>query len=134
MKKTSALIFLLIIFGIFMATIIIQGQNVDSYFCSPNSGCEIVQNSPYALILGFKVVYLGLFGFIALLIVYILASLKKIPKRIFLISALIGSAFAIYFIVVQFFIIKEICRNCMIIDSTMIVITLLALYESSVKS
>ena len=130
MKKTSALIFLLIIFGIFMASIIIQGQNVDSYFCSPNSGCEIVQNSPYALILGFKVVYLGLFGFIALLVVYTLASIKKIHKKLFLISALIGSVFAIYFIIIQFFVIKEICRNCMIIDSTMIVITLLAVYES----
>lgn len=98
-----------------------------TYFCSSGSSCEEIQNSEYGSILGIKVSYFGFFSFLFLFIVLIFSIKFKKLEQFFLLVAFIGFLFSIYFIYIQFFILKNICQNCMIIDSIMIIIFFISL-------
>jgi len=88
----------------------------DSSFCT-FGGCDNVLNSKFSKILGINNSLLGIFYF---LIIGVLTYLNK--EKILKILSVIGAIFAIYFLFVMFFILKEICYYCLIVDSSAIII------------
>ena len=98
-------------------------------FCLTGGGCKIVQNSEYGSILGIKLGVVGIIGFFALFLSYILAYKKKIDYKIYLTMSFIGALGAIYFISLQFFVIKAVCSNCMAVDFNAILIFLISYYD-----
>ena len=93
------------------------------------TSCSDVQNSEYGSILGIKVSILGVIAFILLFIAYLGATLKNKYKdnfyEIFLVGIVIGTIASIYFILLQIFVLKTTCINCMLIDSAMLILAAL---------
>lgn len=82
------------------------------------NGCYQVQTSEYEKTLGIKNSHIGLVAFSILLILTYLH--KKKPneqtRRLILAGLITGSAIAIYFLYIQFFVLNAICRYCMVTD------------------
>ena len=116
------LILLELIFSVFLAL----NSQQDAVFCGFESSCYSVQNSPYGSILGIKVTWFGVIAFTLLLASYILALFRNYYYRVFIALCLLGALFSIYFLFVQFFILKHLCSNCIIIDLTMLLIFYIA--------
>ena len=103
--------------------------------CDPNSGCDVTLNSAYAFTLGIKNSYMGIIGFSAIFL--ILLSHIKNPthkkKKVITFLLVLGSAIAVYFIAIQFFVLKAYCNYCLIVDISLI-IALIFLIISSIKN
>lgn len=86
--------------------------------CGMSSGCSIVQASQYESTFGIKNAHLGLVGFVILFIITFLHEKKptKRKKQLILTGLIIGSAFALYFLSLQFFVLHAICKYCLIAD------------------
>ena len=131
-KILWAICFLLIIFELGLAVYLTYESNTFGNLCVAGKGCDLVQNSSYAYLFGIKLAYIAIVAFVFLLITFFFS------KKIFALVSIIGSLFAIYFISIQLFVLKHICSTCILIDSTMIVISILAivyyfLYEHKAK-
>jgi len=86
--------------------------------CGTNDGCTAVQSSSYSTFLGIKNSLIGVFAFIIIgAIIYShIKNPKKIKKTIINLGIIIGGIIAIYFIYLQLFVIKEICKYCLVVD------------------
>jgi uncharacterized membrane protein len=129
-KIISGIIILLILVQIAMSIWIIYEDNKQTNvnLCIIGNSCEQVQDTKYSEIFGIKLSYIGLGAFIILFFSFF------INKKIFFWFSLIGACFAIYLMFVQFFILKQLCSNCLIIDVSMLVIfglTYIRTYKSS---
>lgn len=133
MEYLKGILYILIIAQIvFIGSIAID--NIDGNItCTIGSSCSLVQTSEYSKIFGIDVSFIGLAGFIGLLTLLILSDNKIIPYKLFLVAAYLGTAFAIYFISLQIFILNEICIDCMIADTVTIAISLIATYHYKIK-
>jgi uncharacterized membrane protein len=82
------------------------------------SGCYQVQTSQYEEIMGMKTAHLGLVAFSILFIITFLHSKKptKQTKKLIQTGLILGSLMAIYFLYLQFFVLKAICKYCMVTD------------------
>ena len=107
-----------------------------STFCLTNSdasNCQTVQNSEYGSIFGFKVSTFGPIAFAVLLIFYFLANKKSKYRQnfyeVYLLMAILGFLFSIYFLAIQFFVLKQICSTCLVIDFGMIFVGILSFAE-----
>jgi uncharacterized membrane protein len=116
MKKILILIFSF--FG-FVFSLYLYFSRPDSSFCT-FSGCNYVLNSKFSKTLGIENSLLGVFYF---LMIGVLAYLNK--GKFLKILSTAGAIFALYFIFVMLFILKEICYYCLIIDFSAIIIFLL---------
>ena len=92
--------------------------------------CESVQGGEYGRILGVKTSQAGPFAFLILLISYIYGNVKGKYKDNFIeayyLFVVLGTLFALYFLYVQFFILKQFCSTCLIIDFTVILVGILS--------
>lgn len=97
--------------------------------CGASAGCSIVQASQYENTFGIKNAHLGLVAFTALFIITLLHDKKptKRRKQLILTGLIIGSAVAIYFLSLQFFVIHAICKYCMVADGGIILSLILFL-------
>ena len=121
-KILLSLIIILIIFEIIMSIYLIYLDRTRiTGMCVLGSHCDQVQDSKYGSILGMKLPYLALISFIFLLFLFF------VNKKMFFSGSVLGTLFAVYLIVLQLFVLKQICINCMIIDSSMIIIFVLSL-------
>lgn len=100
-----------------------------SEICKPGEGCDAVQNSVYAYTFGVKnsVYGIGIFSFFSLLaLIQIFKHSRKIGKLIkFLL--IISSSVAVYFFVLQIFIIHAYCKYCIIVDLS-VILALIVVY------
>lgn len=98
----------------------------NSVICVLGSDCVLVQNSDYGKIFGVSVSLFGVVAFGVLLILTFFG-LKRGSRsyNLFSIFTLIGAVFAAYFLFLQFFVIRKLCFNCIIIDFLMLVIFVL---------
>jgi len=98
--------------------------------CGPVGDCNTVQTSEYAQLFGFiPVGYLGLFGYVGMLVAWFLArrgssSLTNYASLALFGMALIGSAFSIYLTFLEPFVIGATCMWCI---SSAIIITIIML-------
>lgn len=120
MKIYGKIIILLIVIEIILSLFI--ASSTQGFACAPGSSCESVQNSIYGAIFGMKVAWFGAATFSILFLLYFIFSTISRYYWVFLVFTGIGFLFALYFIVLQLFVIKQICINCMVIDCIMIII------------
>ena len=126
-KLLSGVLFFLIIIEILISAFLIFQPSNASVFCATGSSCGDVQSSSYGYILGIKLSYIGLFSFIALLSLFILSSKKEIFRFWYLLACLLGAFLAAYLIFIQLFVLNQICSNCLIIDSIIILIFIISI-------
>ncbi len=93
-----------------------------SVVCRAESSCAVVQNSIYAQTFGIKNSLYGVWIFSFLLIITILQILKptKNKKIIIKSSLIVGSAIAIFFLVLQIFVLHAYCKYCLVVDFAVI--------------
>jgi len=99
----------------------------DEALCIIGESCTAVQSSIFGEILGIKVSYMAVIAFIALLVIYF------VDEKAFVLGAAVGTVTALYFIILQLFVLKEICTSCMVIDGTMLIIFGLFIFELKMK-
>ncbi|MBX4196266.1 hypothetical protein KW805_01625 [Candidatus Pacearchaeota archaeon] len=129
MRYTQGLIGLLILAELVLAGSVLWGDYHQETVCVFGSGCSEVQHSIYSTILGIKVSMFGFISFILLAILYVLSHTKTIKPIVFVSVAKLGAFFSLYFLIIQFFVLKKICSTCLVIDIMMILIASLAIYD-----
>jgi len=95
--------------------------------CGASGGCETVQTSQWAVLLGLPVAFYGVLGYLAVLLVALVALRPAaLTQRgwdlLVLLLATIGVAFTAYLTYVELFLIHAICRWCV---GSAIIITLI---------
>lgn len=128
-KLIHNIILLLIIVNIILSFFSYLAIKTDGVLCFLKSDCEGVQKSQYGEIFGIKVSLLGTIAFILLLFIYSFALRYRDLYPYFVGANLIGTIGSLWFIYVQFFELEKICSSCMVIDSFMILIFILSVYE-----
>ncbi len=92
-------------------------MHIDKMFCNGLSGCGIVESSPYAVMFGVPLAYLGLLFYMVMFIISLLLIYKvSIPRLrdVVLAMTIFGALDSIYFIYLQAFVIKAFCFYCII--------------------
>jgi len=94
------------------------------------TGCTIVQTSEYESTMGIKNAHLGLLAFplLALFTFLEMKRPKKYQKIIINTGISIASLIAIYFLYLQFVILKAICQYCMVVDFAVLLSLLLIIF------
>ncbi len=117
-QKTKYSIILVIFIVSLISSSIISFVPIEKSCSSEGEGCDIVQTSAYAQTFGIKNSHFGVVIF-AFLTVFAIMHLKKPneAKAEMIRFGIIGSLLvAIYFFILQFFVLKEICKYCMVVD------------------
>jgi uncharacterized membrane protein len=128
LNKYDIILGLLILAEIALCVYIgISGKN--NYLCTQGSECDAVQSSIYGTLFGIKLAWFGVLCFSIFLILFLIVRLNKKVYWMFFLASLIGAGLAIYFISLQFFILHKLCRDCIIIDSVMILMFIIAIFE-----
>jgi uncharacterized membrane protein len=118
--KTKILVLIFSLIG-FSFSLYLYYVNVHNPSICSFSGCNSILTSKFSKTLGIDNSILGVFYF---LMVGILTYLNK--EKIVKILSVIGAIFALYLIFVMFFILKEICYYCLIVDLSAIIIFVLS--------
>ena len=95
--------------------------------CGASGGCETVQTSQWAVFLGFPVASYGVVGYLAILVVAIVAlrpAALSQPRwsKWLVVLATVGFGFTLYLTYLELFVIHAICRWCV---GSAVIITLL---------
>jgi uncharacterized membrane protein len=104
----------------------------EALVCSTGGGCETVQQSKYAVLLG---VPIAIYGLVAWAAVLVLVALDTPLARVLVTAvALVSAAFAVYLVVLQVAVIDAICVWCMANDAglvpLLVLLSLLRLREA----
>ena len=94
----------------------------DALICTSGGGCETVQDSSYAELVGIPVALLGLIAFLAVLV--LVAWDSELARTLAAAIALTGVGFAVYLLVLQAFVIDAWCVWCLAND--VLIVPLLA--------
>lgn len=94
----------------------------EALVCTVGGGCETVQESSYAELLGLPVALLGLLAYLAVLV--LVAWDSELARTLAAGVALTAAGFAIYLITLQAFVIDAWCIWCLVND--LVVVPLLA--------
>ncbi len=101
----------------------------NNYLCTVASNCSYVQNSIYSTLFGMKLAWFGVLCFSILFLLFLIARFNKKSYWMFFAASIIGSGFAIYFILLQAFVLKQFCRECLFIDGIMILMLIIVVFE-----
>lgn len=119
MKQKTRYTIILIIFILSLLSSMILSFGKTETFCGPEkSGCSTVQTSKYATTFGIKNSHfgVGIFLFLTILGILYLKKPNQEKKELINLGVIVSFIIAIYFFILQFFIIKEICKYCMVVD------------------
>lgn len=108
----------LFVFLVSLISSIILFSNSSTGVCTIGGGCDTVNNSAYGTTFGVKNSVYGIFIFSFMIIITLLHMSKpnKHTRRIIHLAIILGSLIAIYFLYLQFFVIRIFCSFCLIID------------------
>jgi len=115
--------YILILLGLaILASALLTFANVASICGGDSSGCLTVKNSEYAHLFGVSTSLIGLIAFASLFVITFLDKKKKtkLTHNLLKTGLIIGAAFAVFFIYLQFFSIHAICKYCMVSDTSII--------------
>jgi uncharacterized membrane protein len=122
------LLLFLTIFTIYLSISEILGQTV--CIAGEHANCDIVQNSKYGKISGIRTTFIGTIAITLLFASFLFSSSKSKYKQnfkeIYILGTIIGSLGALYFISIQIFILKTFCSSCLVVDITIIIISVLS--------
>lgn len=81
--------------------------------------CEVVQNSPWAVIAGLPVAFYGVVGYLALLVVSLVGlqpkwADRREPTALLVVLSVIGFAFTVYLTYLEAAVIRAWCRWCLV--------------------
>src|SRR5215210_1837847 len=93
-----------------------------------SGGCETVQSSRYAAILGIPVSVVGLGGYAALLVSAILRG--EVGVYLGFLIALVGTLFSAYLSYLEFFVIHAVCQWCVASATVMVAALICATLEA----
>jgi len=110
--------------------------------CGASGGCETVQTSQWAVFLGFPVAFYGVVGYLAILIIALVAlRASALAQRdwnlLLLLLATMGVVFTAYLTYVELFLIHAICRWCAgsaVIISLIWIVSLLSLRSPAIRT
>ena len=94
-----------------------------------NGGCSVVAASPYAVMFGVPLAYLGVLFYIVVSVLAVLLIMRiKIKKlnNYILVATLFGALDSLYFLYLQGFVIKAFCVYCIISALTSFVLLVVA--------
>lgn len=113
----------LVLFVLSLISAIVLSTHASSVICAPGQGCDTVNNSSYGSTLGVKNSVYGIFifSFMILLTLFHIMNPNEHTRRIIHASVIIGSAIALYFLYLQFVVIKAICDFCLVVDLGLLV-------------
>lgn len=116
-NKTKYIIILILMLLAVTASIILSTMTIEQA-CGDDAGCTIVNTSKYETTFGIKNEHLGLIAFpiLAILTIFELKKTNPYRKKLLQLGIIIGSAFAIYFLYIQVFILKALCKYCLVVD------------------
>ena len=136
-KIISILLLLLVAFTIYISISELRGSSVCLAGEGNSANCSTVQNSPYAKILGVKVTYLGTIAIILLSILFLLTNSKNKYKQnfyeIYIFGTILGFIGAVYFLSIQFFVLKAVCSTCLVVDFGIILVSVLSWVNHKIK-
>ena len=104
--------------------------------CSLNGGCDVVHDSPYNYTFGIQNSYFGIPIFLVL--TFLAFSQIKHPtktKRKWINrGVLLGGLVAVYFLVIQAFVLKSYCHYCLVVDISILASLAIVLFtEEKIK-
>lgn len=84
--------------------------------CFVFTGCDTVAQSPYALLFGIPLSVIGIFFYLAviLLAIFYFEAKQKIAMKIFSLLSVFGFLASVYFVYLQAFVIKAFCFYCIL--------------------
>jgi uncharacterized membrane protein len=112
-------ILLLIFIICFIASAILAFIPPEEACGGTQTSCYVVSQSGYEETIGINNSYLGLiaFGLLSILTLSNIKEPKKYKHKLIIFGIIAGSIFAIYYLYLQIFIIKALCKYCIVIDS-----------------
>lgn len=134
MKTLEKSILLFIVAEILLTILVLSNVLGRKLFCQKQ--CAFVLNSAHSTILGMHFSLFALTAFIALLFIALTVLYYQKNYNILLRASFFGAIIAIYFLYLQFFILKKFCLLCIAINTLMLVIFLESyiLYADNKKS
>lgn len=115
-------ILLLVLLLIALASSAVLAFEPLSVVCNAEQGCALVQNSVYAHTLGIKnsIYGVGIFSLLSFLALFQIFRHSNKTEKFLKFSLIIGSAVAIYFLILQVFVLKAYCKYCIVVDLSVI--------------
>ena len=93
--------------------------------CDVTHGCETVLTSKYSVMLGLPLAVWGVVYFSAVIVSALLANSYLLWKRILTGLLGLGTLSALFFLSLQFFVIKKVCQYCLTTDLLSILLFIL---------
>src|SRR3972149_5905636 len=120
----------LFIFAISLISSIIITSNPATEVCTIGGSCDTVNSSAYGSFLGIKNSVYGIFifSFLIILTLFHINKPNKNTRKILHTSVILGSIVALYFLYIQFFVIRLFCSYCLIIDFGLIIALIFMFY------
>lgn len=105
--------------GLFAASYVFVTHSMGySLFCPFATGCDAVQNSPYAVLLGIPVSFLGMLGFTAYIALALTGLRSDVATRWYfkalLVLSIVEVGFTSYMAYLQVAVIRAVCSWCML--------------------
>lgn len=101
----------------------------NDYLCTAGTGCSYVQNSIYGTFFGIKLAWFGAISFSIFFLLFLIARFDRKLYWLFFAASIVGAALAVYFISLQIFVLKQICTDCVIIDTISIFMLFIVILE-----
>jgi len=113
----------LMVFIISLISSIILYSNSIKEICNPGESCDVVNNSVYGSTFGIKNSFYGIFifSFMIAVTLFHIKNPNKLTRRIIYTGVILGSIVALYFLYLQFFVIKAFCNLCLIVDFSLLI-------------
>lgn len=120
----------LFIFAISLISSIVLYSNSLTGICDPGKGCDVVNSSAYGSTFGVSNSLYGVFIFALMLILTMLHMAKpnRHTRNVIHGAVIIGALISIYFLFLQFFVIRVFCIFCLIIDFGLLIALLFMFY------
>jgi uncharacterized membrane protein len=101
-------------------------------FCPFATGCDAVQNSPYAVLLGIPVSFLGMMGFSAYIALALIGLRSDVATswyfKALLVLSVVEVGFTSYMAYLQVAVIRAVCSWCMLSAGLTVVLAALVIY------
>ena len=119
-----------IIFALSLISSISLYSNSLTGICDPGEGCDVVNSSSYGSTFGISNSLYGIFifSFMILLTFIHMKKPNKHTRKIIHSAVLLGAIIALYFLFLQFFIIRVFCIFCLVIDFGLLIALIFLFY------
>ena len=119
-RALRAVVGSLAVVGAAIAGYLVYTRYTDTKLACATGGCEIVQSSDYAEIVGIPVAVLGVVAYVFLFATALSAS--DFARMAGAVVAVSGAAFSLYLVYVQIAVIDAICQWCVASDAIMVLL------------